>query len=120
MQNRYIFVNANDAALSSGSPVLAAGGHGWAFPTTGNPKIEFYVPIKGAHTAIASITMKVYAGNTLTGDPVFSLETTRYRNGVIRASNAPANVTIPAVHSGGFSYDVPLTSSLFSGVSVQE
>lgn len=24
MQNRYIFVNANDAALSSGSPVLAA------------------------------------------------------------------------------------------------
>ena len=64
--------------------------------------------------------MKVYAGLTITGDPVFSLETTRYRNGVIRASNAPANVTIPAVHSGGFSYDVPLTSSLFSGVSVQE
>lgn len=63
--------------------------------------------------------MKVYAAGTLTGDPIFSLETTRYRNGVIRAINSPANVTISAVHSGAFSYDVPLTSSLFSGVSVQ-
>jgi len=80
MQNRYIFVDANNAALSSGSPTLTAGGHGWAFPSTGTPKIEFYIPIKGAHTAIASITMKVYAGNTLTGDPVFSLSTIRYRN----------------------------------------
>lgn len=117
MQNRYIFVNPNDAAINSGSPVLAA--DGWAFPSTGTPKIEFYIPIKGAHTAIASITMKVYAGLTITGDPVFSLNTLRYRNGVIRASNAPANVTIPAVHSGSFSYDVALPSSLFSGVSVQ-
>ena len=64
--------------------------------------------------------MKVYAGNTLTGDPIFSLSTTRYRNGVIRAIDSPANVTIPAVHTASNSYDVPLTSSLFSGVSVQE
>jgi len=63
--------------------------------------------------------MKVYANSNLTGDPIFSLNTLRYRNGVIRASNAPANVTIPAVHTAANSYDVPLTSSLFSGVSVQ-
>lgn len=63
--------------------------------------------------------MKVYAAATLTGDPIFSLNTLRYRNGVSKASNAPANVTIPAVHTGGNSYDVALPSSLFSGVSVQ-
>ena len=120
MQNRYIFVNPNDAAINSGSPVLAAGLNGWAFPSAGTPNIEFYIPIKGAHTAIASITMKVHAANTLTGDPIFSLNTFRYRNGVARASNFPANVTIPAVHTFNNSYDVPLPSSLFSGVSVQE
>jgi len=64
--------------------------------------------------------MKVYAAATLTGDPIFSLSTTRYRNGVIRAIDSPANVTIPAVHAGAFSYDVALPSSLFSGVSLQE
>lgn len=64
--------------------------------------------------------MKVFAAGTLTGDPIFTLETTRYRNGVIRAINSPSYAIIPAVHSGGFSYDVPLPSSLFSGVSAQE
>lgn len=64
--------------------------------------------------------MKVFAAGTLTGDPIFTLETTRYRNGVIRAIDSPAYVTIPAVHAGSFSYNVALPSSLFSGVSVQE
>ena len=61
----------------------------------------------------------MYAANTLTGDPIFSMTTVRYRNGVTGAATSPSNVTIPAVHTGGFSYDVALPSSLFSGVSIQ-
>jgi len=118
MQNRYIFVSPHDAALETWSPYLST--DGWAFPNTWTPKIYFYIPIKGAHTAIASITLKVHAISTLTGDPIFSLRTLRYRNGVARASDAPANVTIPAVHTSNNSYDVALPSSLFSWVSIQD
>ena len=63
--------------------------------------------------------MKVYAALTLTGDPIFSLSTLRYRNGAARVADSPANVTISAVHTANTSYDVPLPSSLFSGVSIQ-
>ena len=120
MQNRYIFVQPNDAQISSGSSVLTAGWNGWAFPNTGTPKIEFWIPIKGAHTAISSITLKVHAANTLTWDPIFSMSTVRYRNNAAVAITSPSNVTISAVHTAWTSYDVPLTSSLFSGVSVQD
>lgn len=117
MQNRYIFVNPHDAAIETWSPYLTT--DWWAFPSTGTPKIYFYIPIKGAHTAISSITLKVHASLTLTGDPVLSLYTLRYRNGVARVLDAPANVTIPAVHTSNNSYDVALPSSLFSWVSIQ-